>query len=72
MIYKYYKQVNHLQLKSIKIRQRKLYNIRKEYITIIFMFIFQQFDNVIHALEAGQPVDLSQMPPPPGQAGNIS
>ncbi|KAL4236983.1 Coiled-coil and C2 domain-containing protein 1A [Mactra antiquata] len=32
--------------------------------------ISKQFDNVIHALEAGQPVDLSQMPPPPSESGS--
>ncbi|XP_052776019.1 coiled-coil and C2 domain-containing protein 1-like isoform X2 [Mya arenaria] len=32
-----------------------------------FVQISKQFDAVIAALEAGQPVDLSQMPPPPSQ-----
>lgn len=30
--------------------------------------VAKQFDTVISAAEAGQPVDLSQMPPPPGEA----
>ncbi|XP_052264648.1 coiled-coil and C2 domain-containing protein 1-like isoform X2 [Dreissena polymorpha] len=32
-----------------------------------FMKVSKQFDAVIAALESGQPVDLSQMPPPPSQ-----
>ena len=30
-----------------------------------YCIIFQQFDRVLEALDAGNPVDLSQMPPPP-------
>lgn len=34
------------------------------------MILFQQFDLVIEALQSGQPVDLSKMPPPPTTQSN--
>lgn len=34
--------------------------------------VLQQFDTVIAAVEAGQPVDLSAMPPPPSAAVSTS
>ena len=34
------------------------------------MLVLQQFEAVIQAAQRGDPIDLSQMPPPPGQGLN--
>jgi len=33
------------------------------------LFVWQQFEAVIQAVDEGKPVDLSTIPPPPGQSG---
>ncbi|RXM29857.1 Coiled-coil and C2 domain-containing protein 1B [Acipenser ruthenus] len=51
------------KIAALKARQQGDLDRAKEY-----MKIGKKFDAVIEALEGGQPIDLSNMPPPPGAA----
>nr|XP_029719583.1 LOW QUALITY PROTEIN: coiled-coil and C2 domain-containing protein 1-like [Aedes albopictus] len=53
-----------LQYKTAALEAKKVGNTDK---AIQYIKIIKQFDSVISALENGQEVDLSKMPPPPGE-----
>ncbi|EAT43762.1 AAEL004802-PB [Aedes aegypti] len=53
-----------IQYKSAALEAKKEGNTEK---AIQYIKIVKQFDSVINALENGQEVDLSKMPPPPGE-----